>query len=273
MSKRRRPDDTNDLADQLQPLVDDDHFLTDLSAGKDPSDGSDELAALLMDLRNEVHQPLPPVPVVALGEGEDTESAEDAGNAAGASVASLADRRKAKRPRPFVHGLIGAAAATLVIAGAGAVVYNTQGFGAQHDPQSVELAGKLDEIESRAASGDWEGAQSLLAEARKMLNLAEEKEADAEVKQDKARSSRVARPRPTETVTETAPPEQDTEAEKPAPAPEPTTVTEKATQTVTVTVTETGLPNPLPAPTEPTAEPSASPEENDGELAPPQVQQ
>ncbi|MEX3514984.1 MULTISPECIES: hypothetical protein [unclassified Corynebacterium] len=271
MSKRRRPDDTNDLADQLQPLVDDDHFLTDLSAGKDPSDGSDELAALFMDLRNEVHQPLPPVPVVAPLEG--AESAEGTGNAAGASVASLADRRKAKRPRPFVHGLIGAAAATLVIAGAGAVVYNTQGFGAQHDPQSVELAGKLDEIESRAASGDWEGAQSLLAEARKMLNLAEEKEADAEVKQDKARSSRVARPRPTETVTETLPPEQDAEANKPAPAPEPTTVTEKATQTVTVTVTETGLPNPLPAPVEPTEEPSASPEENDGELAPPQVQQ
>lgn len=271
MSKRRRPDDTNDLADRLQPLVDGDHFLTDLSAGKDPSDGSDELAALLMDLRDEVHQPLPPVPVVAPLEG--AESTEGTGNAAGASVASLADRRKAKRPRPFVHGLIGAAAATLVIAGAGAVVYNTQGFGAQHDPQSVELAGKLDEIESRAVSGDSEGAQSLLAEARKMLNLAEEKEADAEVKQDKARSSRVARPRPTETVTETAPPAQDTEANKPAPAPEPTTVTEKATQTVTVTVTETGLPNPLPAPTEPTEEPSASPEENDGELAPPQVQQ
>ena len=30
--------DNDDLADQLQPLVDDDAFLTELSKGNDPSD-------------------------------------------------------------------------------------------------------------------------------------------------------------------------------------------------------------------------------------------
>lgn len=36
------------MAEQLQPLIDDDAFLTELSLGNDPSDGADELAALFL---------------------------------------------------------------------------------------------------------------------------------------------------------------------------------------------------------------------------------
>ena len=43
--------DNDGLADQLQPLIDDDAFLTELSKGTNPSDGQDDLAELLLELK------------------------------------------------------------------------------------------------------------------------------------------------------------------------------------------------------------------------------
>ena len=97
------------LADQLQPLVDDDAFLTELSQGKDPSNGSDELAGLLLGLKGDIDKQMPPAPRV---DGVEEEPA----------VISLDKARSRRRNRPVMHGLIGAAAATVILAGAGGVM-------------------------------------------------------------------------------------------------------------------------------------------------------
>ena len=104
--------DNDDLADQLQPLVDDDAFLTELSQGKDPSNGSDELAGLLLGLKGDIDKQMPPAPRVD-GVEEEPE------------VVSLNKVRSRRRNRPVMHGLIGAAAATVILAGAGGVMVNS----------------------------------------------------------------------------------------------------------------------------------------------------
>ena len=108
MAKKDQPQ--QGVAEQLQPLVDDDAFLTTLSEGTDPSDGGDELAGLLLELRGDVEKQMPPAPLI---EGAEEEP----------EVISLGAARR-RRSKPFMHGLIGAAAATLLIAGTGAVVVN-----------------------------------------------------------------------------------------------------------------------------------------------------
>ena len=62
--------DNDDLVDQLQPLVDDDAFLTELSKGNAPSDRQDDLAELLLELKGDVDKQMPPAPLV---EGADAE--------------------------------------------------------------------------------------------------------------------------------------------------------------------------------------------------------
>ena len=133
--------DNDGLADQLQPLVDDDAFLTELSKGTDPSDGQDDLAELLLELKGDVDKQMPPAPLV---EGADAEP----------EVIDLGQARKRRRGGPIVHGLIGAAAATLVIAGAGGAMLHAGTFDNGDKTRNVELAGTLEEMESRAAEGD-----------------------------------------------------------------------------------------------------------------------
>ena len=72
-------------AEQLQPLIDDDAFLTELSLGNDPSDGADELAALFLELREDVERPMPAAPVV---EGAELEP----------EIISLSSARKPEGP-------------------------------------------------------------------------------------------------------------------------------------------------------------------------------
>src|SRR5690625_1142462 len=64
------PGSPESMAEQLQPLIDDDAFLTELSLGNDPSDGADELAALFLELREDVERQMPAAPKV---EGADLE--------------------------------------------------------------------------------------------------------------------------------------------------------------------------------------------------------
>ncbi len=276
--KRRHTDaTTGDITTQLEPLMDDDAFLTELSQGLDPSDGTDELAALFLELREDVEKQMPPAPLI---EGADEEP----------RVISLAARRRPRRGRPFVSGLIGAAAATLVIAGSGSMIYNaTPGsplWGVSSALFSdraavVELAGTLEEIDSRAAEGDIDGTRALLDEARRVVrNLREAQEPD---KQPVTRG-------PDNTVTATTTATLPREPRTPEPVdPVTETVTETAhrTETATVTVTVTQGPppireNPLPTPVRPTPlpEPSApvTPVDPvDGTplptLAPPQIQE
>lgn len=269
MTKRRNEDaPTADVTDQLKPLVDDDAFLTELSRGVDPSDGQDELSVLLLELREDVEKQMPPAPVI---EGADEEPA----------VISLGERRR-RRGRPILSGLIGAAAATLVIAGSGAALYNaTPGSplwgvsSALFDDRAavVELAGTLEEMDSRAAEGDMDGTRALLVEARNLLDGMREQD---RVQQD-TRATPAPSPVPT-TVTEQAEP-----AETPEPVTETATVTdvqtETATETAVATVTVTQAPpirdNPLPNPNpNPTGQPTqpGEPTAPTTSLAPPQTQ-
>lgn len=222
-------------AQQLQSLVDDDAFLTELSLGKDPSQGKDELAGLLLELRGDVDKPTPNAPELEGG---------------GAAVSSLSAAR-ARRRRPLMHGFVGAAAATLMIAGSGTVIFNAGPdsplsgvhdavFGSG-DSESVELAGKLEEINSRVDSGDMDGTRQLLEEARKLVRHEEAAEISEEVLAKKPPAERV-----TATVTQQAEP-----SAPPAPAPaqepeigqpqaaEPKAAAPLAAQAATVTVTAT----------------------------------
>lgn len=224
-------------AQQLQSLVDDDAFLTELSLGKDPSQGKDELAGLLLELRGDVDKPMPKAPELEGGDG-------------GAAVSSLSAAR-ARRRRPLMHGFVGAAAATLMIAGSGTVIFNAGPdsplsgvhdavFGSG-DAESVELAGKLEEINSRVDAGDMDGTRQLLEEARKLVRHKEATEESGEVLAKKAPAERV-----TATVTQQAEP-----SAPPAPAPaqepeigqpqaaEPRAAAPLAAQAATVTVTAT----------------------------------
>lgn len=241
MAKKDEPQ--QGVAEQLQPLVDDDAFLTTLSEGTDPSDGGDELAGLLLELRGDVEKQMPPAPLI---EGAEEEP----------EIISLGAARR-RRSKPFMHGLIGAAAATLLIAGTGAVVVNAGPgsplygvnqslFGAdEHDVSVVELAGTLDEMEKRSAQGDMDGTRQLLEEARKMVDQAK-REREAEV-------PRTTKQQPSATVTQTV--------EKPAPVeeqqpPEPETVTQTETAVSTVVVTRTvSAGNPLSPPEQNQPEP------------------
>lgn len=228
--------DNDDLAEQLQPLVDDDAFLTELSKGNAPSDGQDDLAELLLELKGDVDKQMPPAPLV---EGADAEP----------EVIDLGQARKRRRGGPFVHGLIGAAAATLVIAGAGGAMLHAGTFDKGDKTRNVELAGTLEEMESRAAEGDIEGARELMKDARAKLDEAEGKEEKAIAANREAEQKRSAHPKPTpHTVTETATETVAEEASQPEQQPEQVTVTETQYATETVVVTEQGQPNPQPNP-------------------------
>ncbi|MCQ9331256.1 hypothetical protein NQ023_04080 [Corynebacterium phoceense] len=218
--------ETQDIAAQLQPLVDDDAFLTELSLGNDPSAGDDPLAALFLELRDEVEAPMPPAPVV---EGADQEP----------EVISLAAARRRRRVSPWASGLIGAAAATVLLAGSGAVIYNAgpgsplhglneSVFGTSQDAAEVELASSLEEMQDKVAQGDIEGARAVLSDTRKKLKdpspeVVAKLEA-AEKRLEQQRSQKI-----TVTVTVTPP-----ASDAPSSTAEPGTVTQTLVQTETV---------------------------------------
>lgn len=269
----KRPSDgyrQGDTAAHLQPLADDDAFLTELSLGNDPSKGEDGLAALLLELRDDVNRQMPPAPVI---EGADEQPA----------LLSLDAERKRRRVSPFFSGLVGAAAATLVIAGGGVAIHNAgpgsplygmnQEIFGDDAPDMVELASTLDAIEDSAAKGDLENTRKLLKDARKQLR---EREALAE--DAAARASRAPR-----TVTETSTPKPVTTTVAPQPErSEPSTVTSVETTTVTETLlvnpTEPTAETPLPSepvnPTEAPSEPGAgdTPTSGGAQLPPPSAQ-
>lgn len=248
------------VAEQLQPLVDDDAFLTSLSEGTDPSDGGDELAGLLLELRGDVNKQMPPAPLI---EGADEEP----------EVISLSAARRRRRGKPLMHGLIGAAAATLLIAGSGAVIVNAGPgsplygvnqslFGADdQDVSVVELAGTLEEMEKRSAEGDMDGTRQLLEEARKMVDQAKKDRAE--------QTERPAKQQTRTTVTETHTVEKPAEVEKEGQQPqEPITVTQVETAVSTVVVTSTVTAgNPLSPPAQNYPEPV---EQGGGEQVPQQ---
>lgn len=255
----------DDVTRQLQPLVDDDAFIDELARGVDPSNGKDELAGLLLELREEVYADIPPTPIV---EG------------AAEQEAGVIPMSAGRPSRPWLHGLIGAAAATVLLAGAGAVYVNS--VQTTQEPTVVDLASKLDEIDDRAAEGDVQGARELVAEARDLLRELEaagdENSTAPSTQTDSAVPRSVtatATATATATVTETAP------APEPAPEPEApvtTTVVEPTVVTSTAIVTVTEYQQAPPVRENPLPEPAQQPDPDSGGqeapvLAPPQVQE
>lgn len=270
MNRRHRDADTGDITSQLKPLTDDDAFLSDLSRGIDPSEGTDELAGLLLALREDVEKQMPPAPVI---EGADEEPA----------VISLADRRRRRRSRPLLSGLIGAAAATLVIAGSGAAIYNaTPGsplWGISSTLFSdraavVELAGTLEEMDSLAAEGDMDGTRQLLEEARRLLRDGDNRDPRTGEPTAPGTTTSVVQNPTTATTTVTRPEDVPAEPSAPETVTETAVVTETSVATVTVTQGPPPVrPNPLPVPT---PQEPVDPAPGDGAaptptLAPPQV--
>lgn len=151
----------------MDDILASDAFIDALSRGDDPSAGHDPLAAALLDLKAEVDQPMTPAPQLAADEAPQTKQ-----------VASLdvARERKAKKRQvsPWLSGLIGAAAATVVCVGTGAALFDNSG--ANEDTTVVELATTLDELEAANQTGDAEAARTLLEQARGLVNTMKERE-------------------------------------------------------------------------------------------------
>lgn len=267
MSGRSREEDFTEL---IPSVMSADAYFTDLSRGQRPGGGDDDaLADMLLGLRDEVEGQMPAAPSLAeLGLPEEEAGGSD----------NVVPLRRRGLGKSIAGGLIGAAAATLVIAGGGAAVYNAEpgsplwGMSKQMFGERaavVELAGTLDELDSFAQSGDVEGMRTLLNDARARLATGQE-----------------ARGTTPGTLTTTATVELEPRATTPARAPapaevetvEPETLVETTTVTEQETVTETAVrtatqtvtvvpqvplepaPTATPAPTTATSAPTEGPD-------------
>lgn len=251
MTDRR---DEKGATEQFQELFGTDAFLDDISRGIDPTGGKDPLAALFLELHHEVNAPIPAAP-----------NLDDLLPAAPTEVISL-DQHRRRRVSPWMSGLVGAAAATMLIAGTGGAVYNanphsplwgvkTNVFG-EH-AAVVDLASALDEVDKRHAEGDVDGAMEVLDQARVLaeaMNARDRESTHRAIQELEARivevPTTVTRSTSTTSVTtETAP--ATTVTVEPTVLP-PIVITEVETVTVTVTPTpevtpeETATPTPTP---------------------------
>ncbi|MCG7291466.1 hypothetical protein MHJ98_03730 [Corynebacterium afermentans] len=205
--------------DHMEEFARSDAFFDALMLGDDPSAGTDPLAAALLDLKADVDRPMPPAPQLF------TENTQPSGN-----VASLEEKRAKKAKRrvsPWLSGLIGAAAATVVCVGTGAVLFESDTT--DEDTTVVELATTLDELEVASESGDAAAARDLLEQARDLVATIQERERRA------ARDGASATVTETKTVTEaateasTVPPE-GASSERPAPEQVPAPPVQQPTQ-------------------------------------------
>ncbi|PRQ11563.1 hypothetical protein C1Y63_05110 [Corynebacterium sp. 13CS0277] len=272
-------DEGQGLVDKrLGEIAADDAFLDALAAGTDPSGGMDPLAGLLLELKHSIDSaPMPPAPVLVDDAGMDAapttvfppvgtasaglgdsaaadprlaagaEAAPSASaaptptataSAGGAQVIDLAARRR-RRGSNFMSGLVGAAAATLLIAGSGVAIHNaTPGsplWGANtaifgDHAAVVELATTLDEAGSRTDSGDIEGALALLDKAKALANdLSNQKPTPKPAEQPRVTVTQRETATDTVTVTATPSPQPPSEERK---SEAPTTVVSTVTKTV-----------------------------------------
>lgn len=254
MTKRRHTSDPdgNSITEQLGMIKRDEDFIDALRHGTDPSGGEDQLAALLLELKHDVDRDMPSAPTLADLGIEETQDQQTK------SVISLGKHRR-KRSGAFTHGLVGAAAATLVIGGFGTAIHaaepgdalyglNQQVFGgSSEDRQFVELASTLDEANEKSEAGDIEGARELLEQARlivSQMNQGKQSDANKQISEVETRVVTTAVP-----TTVVVPPEES----EPAPP-----------VTVTVTVTEQ-----IPAPVQGIpVEPAVSPTGTEDPVAP-----
>ena len=205
--------------DHFEEFANSDAFIEALMLGDDPSAGNDPLAAALLKLKGDVDRPMPPAPQLYV------EDSQSVGN-----VASLDEKRAEKAKRrvsPWLSGLIGAAAATVVCVGTGAALFEDGAQG--EDTTMVELATTLDELEAANESGDAAAARDLLEQARGLVATMQERERRA------ARDGASATVTETKTVTEAATeastvPAEGASSERPAPEQVPAPPAQQPTQ-------------------------------------------
>lgn len=207
MTRRANEHNRDDATAHFAPVGADDAFLDALARGEDPSCGADPLAGLLLGLRAEVERPMPAAPEVPGALLTD----------APAKPASLDAARAAKSRKamsPWASGLIGAAAATALVVGSGAALYNatpdsplwgpaTAVFGDR--TRAVELASTLQQIEVASQEGDTEHLTALLEQARSLVDAMNRPAGNGRGDEDASESMRNL---PTVTVTVTAVPAQ-----------------------------------------------------------------
>ncbi|TSD91961.1 hypothetical protein ELY17_05850 [Corynebacterium sp. SY003] len=164
----------------LHELKSDEEYIACLSRGEVPASGHDGTidpsATALLALRKEILTDVPPPPTLAqLGITD-----------ASGSVSEPLAGAKSRRYRGFFSAaLMGAAAATFVIAGGGLAIHSAQQdsalyglrqvlFGDQESHEDViQLASTLDQVRELNAAGDTEGVQRLLTQAQSIVdNLA-----------------------------------------------------------------------------------------------------
>ncbi|OIR40273.1 hypothetical protein [Corynebacterium sp. NML130628] len=175
---------------QFDELLADDVVLTQVSRGEAPNDGTDQLLGLMSALREDVERPMPVPPYIA-------------------PVAKPAR----KQMNPWLSGLVGAAAATALVAGSGAVLYNATPdsplwpvastvFGER--ASVMELASTLDEMEVASDEGNEDAVRSLVLQAKALLNTMDVKKAQGS---EPAVASTIPEVTVTRTVTVTVTPE------------------------------------------------------------------
>lgn len=237
---RGRPGQDNPL---LSDIAADDAFLTALSRGERPQGADGAVADVLLALRDDAHRPMPEAPVIPGAEVPD-------------ELRRRRGHRRGSHSRHHValgirYGLLGAAAAFVLIAGAGITVYNAHedsplyGLSAKvfGDRQAlVELAGTLEQADTHAEKGDIDGAKTLINRARGIVTTIDRSDATPE--------------RPT-AGPEGETPVRASRAPRATAVPEPDREHDRVTETVTVTET----PEPITVTQEVTV-PGADPEES-----------
>lgn len=252
MTERRWAGDEVEATQSVEQLQADDQFLTHLSQGVDPTDGQDPLARLFLEARAEIQTDVPQAPTLAmlgLGSAEEFPTGEfapvedavsESSALIDAPVAEVIELPRRRWGNAFAHALVGAAAATLIIAGGGTAIYNAgegsalyalnqKFFGHTTNTEAVvALASKLDQANDLNAKGDKEGARQLLEQARELVNILNAR--------DRAQAEeRIKQVERSTTVTPVPPPV------------EPEASAEPVVATVTTTVTETVTVEPTPA--------------------------
>lgn len=247
MTRRADEHHDDDATTQFAPVDDTDAFLDALARGEDPSKGSDPLAGLLLAMKDDVERPMPEAPSVDDVVPEPAEPAElvslderrtqRPGREASGEAAG---RRQATGPKrsgmnPWAAGFIGAAAASALIAGSGAALYNatpgsplwgasTVVFGDR--AAAVELASTLKEIEVASQAGDTVYLEQLLQQANRLVeSMKPVPAAGDDAVEDDAEATHTSERPSTVTVTVTVAPEQEKPGQPEKPGQDPTVPT------------------------------------------------
>lgn len=275
MTRRANEHNRDDATAQFAPVGADDAFLDALARGEDPTGGADPLAGLLLGLRAEVERPMPAAPDVSgalLADAPAAPASLDAARQrrgrrrAAESGGAAAPGTSRKAMNPWASGLIGAAAATALVVGSGAALYNatpgsplwgpaTAVFGDR--TRAVELASTLQQIEVASQEGDTEHLNALLEQARSLVDAMNRPAGNGRGAEDASESMRNL---PTVTVTVTAVPVQ--------PDPSQPKDPEAAVTTVVVPAPES-----QPAPSSQAPAPASQPAQPPQEVKPAQSQQ